>query len=235
MSLGSRIREKREDAGLTQRDIADYFGIKPASVSEWESDKGSPKKARLAPLARLLKTTVNYLLEGTGDFPKEQPYTGEERRKLKRRWDDIADTNVEEARTTGRLPLISWVQAGQWCEIVNHFQPGDAEDWIPCPFNHGPNSFVLKVSGFSMYDPSGEKSYAPGEYIAVDPRAEPLNRKMVVVQLDDEEKATFKQLLVDEDGNMLLKALNPTFTPRTMPMPENSHIVGVVIGKWVPE
>ena len=143
--------------------------------------------------------------------------------------------NTETARTRGLLPLISWVQAGAWGDIVNIYATGDAEEWIPCPFNHGPNAFILRVVGLSMYNPGGDKSYAPGEYIAVDPNAEPLNKRMVVARMDHEEKATFKQLVIDQEGEMMLQALNPAYTPRLMVMPEGSTIAGVVIGKWVPE
>ena len=135
----------------------------------------------------------------------------------------------------GKLPLISWVQAGNWTEAIDNFQPGDAEDWIPCPFNHGPNAFILRVLGESNYDPTGPKSYAPGDFIAVDPAREPVNRSMVVVRIDHEDRATFKQLLMDDDGTMLLKALNPNWPNAVFPMPKGSRIVGVVIGKWIPE
>jgi SOS-response transcriptional repressor LexA len=135
----------------------------------------------------------------------------------------------------GRLPLISWTQAGEWSEIANTFQPGDAEDWLPCPFDHGPHAFILPVVGESNYDPAGTKSYGPGEFIAVDPARAPVNRSMVVVRVDLEERTILRQLLKDEDGTMLLKALNPNWPNRMLPMPDGSRISGVVIGKWVPE
>jgi len=145
------------------------------------------------------------------------------------------DDNTQSVITKGKLPLISWIQAGAWSDIVDNFSPGDAEDWIPCPFNHGPSAFILRVVGSSMYNPGGDKSYAPGEFIAVDPSAEPMNKKMVVARVDHEEKATFKQLIIDSEGEMMLQALNPSYVPRLMTMPPGSRIVGVVIGKWVPE
>ncbi|WP_443115464.1 helix-turn-helix domain-containing protein [Herbaspirillum seropedicae] len=135
----------------------------------------------------------------------------------------------------GKLPLISWVQAGEWSDIVDNFSPGDAEDWIPCPFNHGENAFILRVAGESMYDPGGQKSYAPGDFIAVDPAREAQNRSMVVVKLTDDNKATFKQLIVDPDGTKMLKALNPNWPKQFIEINGNARIVGVVIGKWVPE
>ena len=224
MNIGDRIREKRKAAGLTQAQLAEYFDISSVSVSEWERGDSKPEQGKLVPLARILKTSVGYLLTGkeTGLITTLMDLTGQ-------------DAYAEAEKIKGKLPLISWVQAGEWSEIGDAFQPGDAEDWIPCPFNHGPNAFILRVAGFSMHNPGGEKSYAPGEFIAVDPRVEPQNRKMVVARLNDEEKATFKQLLIEPDGTHLLQALNPAWPNRITPMPENSRIVGVVIGKWTPE
>ncbi|AIY40159.1 hypothetical protein LT85_1001 [Collimonas arenae] len=69
----------------------------------------------------------------------------------------------------------------------------------------------------------------------MDPKKEAINKSMVVVRIDHEEKATFKQLLIDSEGTMMLQALNPSHVPRIMTIPEGSRIVGVVIGKWVPE
>jgi len=235
MHIGDRIREKRKKLKLTQAQVGEFFGISSVSVSEWESGKSKPDQEKLAPLARLLKTSVNFLLEGRSDVPVEPIYTTAERRWLKRRADDIIEEYGEGYRTLGKLPLISDVQAGNWSEIVDNFQPGDAEDWIPCPFKHGSNAFILRVAGYSMYNPGGDKSYAPGEFIAVDPQVEPLNKRMVVAKIDHEERATFKQLIVEPDGTHLLMALNPSWPNRIMPMPPDSRIVGVVIGKWTPE
>lgn len=215
MNMHRRIREKRKQAGLTQKEVADYFGIKGPSVSEWESGITAPSVERIPGLARLLRTSIEYLISG-----KEA--TG-------------PDVNVEAAITKGKLPLISWVQAGEWAEIVDNFQPGDAEEWIPCPFNHTESAFILQVVGWSMHNPSGDKSYSPGEFIAVDPGKEPRHKSMVIAKVDGEEKATFKQLLIDPEGAMMLKALNPDHRPNLMELPADSRIVGVVIGKWTPE
>lgn len=235
MTIGERIKEKRKATKLTQAEVADYFGISSVSVSEWERGLSKPEPDKLPALARLLKTTVIYILEGAGDLPAESDFAGQDRRRLKRRHDDIVDINVEDARTVGLLPLISDVQAGNWSDIVDNFQPGDAEDWVPCPFKHGANAFILRVAGYSMHNPGGDKSYAPGDFIAVDPQIEPQNRRMVVAKIDHEERATFKQLIIEPDGTHMLMALNPAWPQRIMPMPPGSRIVGVVIGKWTPE
>lgn len=222
MKIGDIIKSKRKSLGLTQAQVADYFGISSVSVSEWERGLGKPDQDKLSGLARLLDTTVDHLITGRGEFKGVNQ-------------DRAPYGNAEDVITKGKLPLISWVQAGAWADIVDNFAPGDAEEWIPCPFTHGPAAFILRVVGLSMYNPGGDKSYAPGEYIAVDPNGEIQNKKMVVVRVDHEEKATFKQLIIDPEGTMMLQALNPSHVPRIMMLPEGSRIAGVVIGKWVPE
>lgn len=134
----------------------------------------------------------------------------------------------------GLVPLISSVQAGEWCEIVDRFQPGDAEDWLPCPVRHGPSTFCLRVDGQSMSNPGNKPSYEEGDIIFVDPdrAAQPGDR--VVARLESQTKATFKQYL-EEDGRKFLKALNPEWKPRFIEINGEATICGVVIGKWVPE
>lgn len=39
MTIGDRLRELRQEAGLTQFDLAIKAGVKPASLSRWESGK----------------------------------------------------------------------------------------------------------------------------------------------------------------------------------------------------
>lgn len=253
--LGARIKKIREETTvLSQSDLARVLGITPQAVQKWEAGLTEPRLSKWQQIAEVLRIDVAELLRNTKfeiaakdvsralDRPdKDKPKRIREalqKHDLIERVEVIKQlpvfANIAAIRP-GMLPLISWVQAGNWEEVIDNFAPGDAEDWIPCPRNHGPNAFYLRVSGESMFDPTGPKSYAPGDLIAVDPAREAINRSMVVVRLDHENRATFKQLLMDEDGTVMLKALNPNWKDRIFPMPDGSRIVGVVIGKWVAE
>lgn len=234
--IGARIAAEREKRGLSQSDLARAVGLSPQAVQKWESG-GQPRFKRLQDVAAALGMEVKDLVKGTAYEAALQsadvlPDVIVAKERLRQRREAIEKSSGP--ATTGKLPLISWVQAGEWAEIVDNFHPGDAEDWIPVPFNHGPNAFCLQVVGESMYDPTGPKSYAPGDFIAVDPSREPQNRSMIVIRVDHEEKATFKQLLLDGD-TMMLKAINPQWPTPLMPVPPGSRIVGTVIGKWVTE
>lgn len=145
-----------------------------------------------------------------------------------------AASNVESRASRGAVPHISWVQAGCWADVADPFQPGEAEEWLPCPVKHGPRAYCLTVRGESMHNPGGRPSYADGDIIFVDPDRDANHGDRVIVRLDDQKEATFKQLLI-EDGRKVLKALNPDWKPRYIEINGNATMCGVIIGKWVPE
>jgi DNA-binding transcriptional regulator YiaG len=49
-----RLRELREDQGLTQADVARHVGVSPSNVSRWEADKSMPRGRHAAALLELL-------------------------------------------------------------------------------------------------------------------------------------------------------------------------------------
>jgi SOS-response transcriptional repressor LexA len=138
-------------------------------------------------------------------------------------------TNIE-LSTVGTVPIVSWIQAGEWCGITNNFELGDADEWLPCPIRHGPRTYALIVRGISMFDPTGAYSFKDGDTIFVDPDGNVGHRSLVVVRLDDEHEATFKQLIIEGDQRMI-QALNPSWPNRIIAVKENCSICGVVIGK----
>ena len=132
--------------------------------------------------------------------------------------------NIERAETLGRIPLVSWVRAGDWCEA---HATDAAEEWLPCPTRHGPNTFALRVVGDSMDGPGG---YREGEVIFVDPGIAATPGRDVVARTPDG-RVTFKRLKSDEAGQYLL-ALNPSWPDRIIRVPSGTVICGVVIGSF---
>lgn len=212
-TLADRIKEAMREARVDAKELAGACGVQPQAVYQWRS--GATKSLEgmnLVKAAARLGVRGAWLGEGRG--PKH-----------------VTDTNVQlvELPRAMDVPLISWVQAGAWGEIVDNFAPGDAEEWMICPRRHGVHAFALRVRGVSM-----RPKYEDGDIIFVDPDASADHGKNVIVRLENEKEATFKQLVI-EDGRKFLRALNPEWTPRIMEINERATICGVVIGKWVPE
>lgn len=212
MEYKDRVKAARKHAKLTQAALADAVGIKQASISELETGK-SLSSTYNATIAKACGVDPVWLETGRG-------------RMLP------SDSNVEPGPDIkGRVPLISWVQAGAWCEVEDLYAVGDAEEWMPCPTSHGPRTYALRVRGESMLNPHERRSFRDGDIIFVDPDKLAENGSPVIAKLDDSQEATFKQLVI-EGEERYLKALNPNWPDQIIRINGNATICGVVIGKY---
>lgn len=64
MNLGERIRQKRENLGITQRDLAQSISMTPQHISVIEQGKRLPSIELLAKLAQELGVSIDYLVTG---------------------------------------------------------------------------------------------------------------------------------------------------------------------------
>ena len=60
--VGERVRSRREKLGFTQRDLASALQVSGQAVSKWERGENAPDVGVLAPLARVLGVSVDWLL-----------------------------------------------------------------------------------------------------------------------------------------------------------------------------
>ena len=185
--------------------------------------KGSTHNAKLA---IALGISTIWLERGRGDMMASQ---SDAARETLGKYGD----NFSAARDSGRVPLISWVQAGQFCEAIDNFFPGDGEEWLPCPSPHSDKTFALRVVGESMTSPRpGDKSYPEGTVIFIDPEKPVFNGCKVVARVPSTNTVTFKKY-VEDAGRIYLMPLNPSFDK--IEITEEVHICGVLIGAYMPE
>lgn len=170
-----------------------------------------PNGANLLSVCRVLGVSPDWLTTGRGD-----PSTP-----------SSVDPGPD---VRGHVPLISWVQAGDWNHAADPLHPGDADEWLPCPASHGRRSYALRVRGDSMTAVHG-KSYPEGCIIFVDPdQKSPPNGARIIAKLSGSDEVTFKVLVMDA-GRTWLKPLNPQHPP----ILEEFRVLGTVIGKWEDE
>lgn len=215
MPLADRLLTAMERAGLSQADLARACDVKPPSVNGWLSGKAKFLRGEnLLKASAALRVNEKWLATGEGPMLGSQD----------------ALSNVEPGpRLRGKVPLVSWVQAGNWCEAVTPLHVTESERWMDCPVNHSNQTFALRVRGDSMTAPSGNnRSYPEGCYIFVDPeRRDPVNGDRVVACLLDAHEVTFK-VYKNEDGRQWLQPLNPSHEPIREPF----RVLGTVLGKW---
>ncbi len=181
MSLAQRLKQSREKAQLSQRELARRSGLSQQLISKLENGLVE-STSEVFKLAEALRVDARWLATGKDDG-------------------NVGDGPA----ITAYVPLISWVAAGSWREVADPYPPGQGEALVPATCRVGRNAFALRVQGDSM-----EPVFPNGSIIIVDPNAEPRHGSYVVVRLDEAEQATFKQLVVD-GGMRYLKPLNPRY------------------------
>jgi SOS-response transcriptional repressor LexA len=101
---------------------------------------------------------------------------------------------------------------------------------IPCPADHGPNTFATRVKDNTMTAQYG-RSYPEGSIIYIDPdRAHEAKSGDRVLALIEGRIPSFK-LYGEADGERYLQSINLQYPIITRPF----EIKGLVIGCWIPE
>lgn len=217
MTLAERLTTAMERSGITQAELARACGVKPPSVNGWLSGKSKFLRGEnLLKAAAVLGVSQQWLATGEGPMTAAVAPSG--------------SSNVELGPDVkGRVPLVSWVQAGAWCEACTPVDVSEVERWLDCPVPHSKSTFVLRVRGDSMTAPTGNaRTYPEGCFIFVDPeRRSPVNGDRIVACLEGCNEVTFK-VFKDEDGRRWLQPLNPSHEPIREPF----KVLGTVIGKW---
>lgn len=121
----NRLKELRKANHITQKEIADMFGISPSAVSFWESGKNNIDWRCATTLAEKFHVTPEYLLGET----------------------DIIDSASIQAPAAVRIPVIGTIRAGIPLAAIE-----DIEDWeeIPADMAKKGEFVALRVKGDSM-------------------------------------------------------------------------------------
>lgn len=146
-TLRERLISEREAQGLTQDQLAHKAVCKQSNIGSLES--GQQKSSKHIPaIADALGINALWLAEGRGPkYPDGNTMPGPSLR--------------------GRVPLISWVQAGAWSEVIDNLQPGEGER-IETTYRASANAYALRVRGDSM-----EPKFPSGCLLIVEPNENP--------------------------------------------------------------
>ncbi len=194
MGIGKNIRNRRKALKLTLNQVAEAIDWDNGNLSRLEREVQGTTEDRLEKIATALNTTIAELYA-------------------------YNESNIEEGpNLKGKVPLISWVQAGDYVEAIDLFQPGDAEEWVETTVNIRKHTFAVRVVGDSM-----EGEFPAGTILVVEPDMNAEPGQFVVVRNGDNE-ATFKQLVKD-GSDFYLKPLNARYPIKPL---GDSQILGVV-------
>ena len=230
-----RLHEALDDAGVRPRgrgvDIhkqLKMMGVEKTTqaVSKWLNGESMAEADSMAALCAWLKVRREWLEYGV--LPKEQAEARNVQPTI-----DSDDNNVSPMfERFGKVPLISWVQAGAWCEAISNFEPYHADTWLSCPVAISSSGYALQVRGDSMTNFGPGRSYPAGCIIFVDPEVEANTGDRVIARVPRTNEATFK-VLVEDAGRTFLRPINPQYP--IIDITEETHICGKVVGSFIPE
>ncbi|ULJ60807.1 LexA family protein [Wielerella bovis] len=186
----------------SQASLARALNTSSQVIKNWESRGISHQGALKA--QQMLGISATWIETGVGEMFFGQPET------------PIDPNVVQLDRKIRNIPVVSWVQAGNWHD-VEELNP-DEYDWVLALSKVSERAFALRVQGDSM-----QPEFTEGDIIIVDPEADFHSGSFVVVCQDNE--TTFKKLIYD-GSRAMLKALNPIYG--VLQMKDDAVICGVV-------
>lgn len=179
MSISKRITQEREKKGWNQSELARALSsagqkVTPQSVQQWEKGETAPRPKKIAAMAQLFGVDAAWLQYGTS-------------------------SNVEApaAHPVRKIPVINYVQAGSFREVIDDFAPGDGMFTATTDQDLGPHAFGLIIRGESMLP-----EFKDGDMVIIDPAVSPHPGDFVVAKCNGNE-ATFKKYRprgIDENG-----------------------------------
>ena len=105
-TFGDRVAGAREQAGMTQKQLAKRLGVRVATMRAWENDLSEPRANRLSILAGLLNVSMMWLINGEGEgvsAPGEGEPMSVEMRDILTEVRDLRADLLSRAEQVGRL------------------------------------------------------------------------------------------------------------------------------------
>lgn len=190
MTIGERIKARRNELGLSAEEVARKIGKDRSTVYRYESnDIVKLPTTVLEPLARALNTTPAALM-GYGEDKEVIP--------------PISSTKAP-ARKGNRIPVLGRVAAGIPIEAVQDIE--DYED-IPASWGDPREYFALKIQGHSM-----EPRIWDGDVVIARKMPDVDSGSVAVVFVDGED-ATVKQIKKSDEGITLIGWNPAVYTPK---------------------
>ena len=202
MLAGEFIKQRRNELGITQKEIANAVGVSEGTVSRWESGEiNGMRRNRIFMLAQVLKVSPALLLQ-----------------------DDIYDKpfplNLAPMPKTSKVPRLGSIACGEPILAEQNIEGyDDVPDYVKC-------DFTLLCKGDSM---TGARIY-DGDIVCIKQQEEAQNGQIAAVLVDGEfeTEATLKRVRLLKDG-IALWPENAAYEPWIFTGEDANrvHIIGI--------
>lgn len=198
-----KLKELRENRGLSQAAFAKEMGVGQSTVGSWENGARKPNVDTTKKIAKYFNIPVSVLLD-----------------------EDLTTTRFDPADNW--IPVLGNVAAGIPAEAIESFDSDDPDDWeqIDDAMARNGKHVALRINGASM-----EPRMKKGDVVIV--RLQPTieDGEIAIVKVNGDE-ATCKKIKKTPQG-ITLVPLNPAYSPIFYTSEECENLPVTIMGKVV--
>ncbi|OQB44059.1 MAG: LexA repressor [bacterium ADurb.Bin157] len=232
MSLGTIIRNRRREIGLTLDEVSARTGFSKPYLSTIETGKvkNPPSDELLRKLETVLQVEPGSLRHSANldrmpaDVREKYESFVSENQRLRKLVQDVANKKVKSNEVSellennqlsktpqpGRLiPVINRVAAGYPVDFDDlQYPAGFADDYVRCPDVDDVHAFAVRVIGDSM-----EPKFLQGDIVIFSPGLEVRNGDDCFVRMSEPHETTFKRIFFEGNDKIRLQPRNEKYAP----------------------
>ncbi len=217
-----KLKQKREELGLEQQELAELIGVSKQAYFKWEKGFSKPTKANMARLEKILKVSEGYLSEDEiSSLYKQLTETNQE--KVITYVHDLISSQkvVSIVEKRSEYHVYEKLSAGIGASIY-----GDLVYDIVYYNEELPHDFASWVDGDSM-----EPTYQNGEVALI--RETGFDYDGAVYAVVCNNQTYIKRVYREEDG-LRLVSINPKYEDIFIFYDEDPRVVGIIVGNFMP-
>jgi len=217
-----KLKQKREELGLEQQELAELIGVSKQAYFKWEKGFSKPTKANIAKLEKVLKVSEGYLTEDEISSLYKQLTEPNQEKAITYVRDLVASQKVISiAEKRSEYHVYEKLSAGIGASVY-----GDLDYDVVYYNEELPHDFASWVDGNSM-----EPTYQNGEVALIRETGFDYDGAVYAVVWDSQ---TYIKKVYREKEGLRLVSINKDYPDKFAPFDENPRVVGKIVGHFMP-
>ena len=217
-----KLKQKREELGLEQQELAELIGVSKQAYFKWEKGFSKPTKANIAKLEKVLKVSEGYLTEDEISSLYKQLTEPNQEKAITYVRDLVASQKVISiAEKRSEYHVYEKLSAGIGASVY-----GDLDYDVVYYNEELPHDCASWVDGNSM-----EPTYQNGEVALIRETGFDYDGAVYAVVWDSQ---TYIKKVYREKEGLRLVSINKDYPDKFAPFDENPRVVGKIVGHFMP-
>lgn len=217
-----KLKQKREELGLEQQELAECIGVSKQAYFKWEKGLSKPTKANIAKLEKVLKVPEGYLSEDEISSLYKQLTEPNQEKAITYVRDLVSSQKVISiAEKRSEYHVYEKLSAGIGASVY-----GDLDYDVVYYNEELPHDFASWVDGNSM-----EPTYQNGEVALIRETGFDYDGAVYAVVWDSQ---TYIKKVYREEEGLRLVSINKDYPDKFAPFDENPRVVGKIVGHFMP-